>query len=45
MLGSANSPCLALGEKLGVYKDVKVSKGCTSPYALDWIAAGIRKRK
>lgn len=37
--------CLALGEKLGVYKDVKVSKGCTSPYALDWIAVGVRKRR
>lgn len=37
--------CLAIGEKHGVFKDVKVSKGCTSPYALAWIGAGIRKRK
>lgn len=37
--------CLAIGEKLGVYKDVKVAKGCTSPYALQWIPAGIRNRE
>lgn len=37
--------CLAIGEKLGVYKDVKVAKGCTSPYALEWIPAGIRNRE
>lgn len=37
--------CLSIGEKLGVYKDVKVSKGCTSPYAVAWINAGIAKRK
>ena len=34
--------CLMMGENLGVYKDVKVAKGCTSPYAPDWIEAGIR---
>ena len=37
--------CVALGETLGVYRDLKVSKGCTSAYAPNWIAAGIRKRK
>jgi 3-methyladenine DNA glycosylase AlkD len=37
--------CAAIGEKLGVYKDMKVSKGCTSPYAPEWIAVGIKKRK
>ncbi|MGL5915724.1 MAG: DNA alkylation repair protein, partial [Culicoidibacterales bacterium] len=37
--------CLAIGEKIGVYKDVKVAKGCTSPYALAWIPAGIRNRE
>lgn len=37
--------CIALGEALGVYRDLKVSKGCTSAYAPNWIAAGIRKRQ
>lgn len=37
--------CIALGEKLGVYKDMKVAKGCTSAYAPNWIAAGIKKKK
>lgn len=26
-----------LGEKLGVYRDYPVSKGCTSPFAPVWI--------
>lgn len=37
--------CITLGETLGVYRDMKVSKGCTSAFAPNWIAAGIRKRK
>ena len=37
--------CIAIGERLGLYRDVKVSKGCTSPYAPAWIAAGRRNRK
>jgi 3-methyladenine DNA glycosylase AlkD len=37
--------CLSIGEKLEVYKDLKVAKGCTSTYAPEWIRAGIRKRK
>ena len=28
---------LALGEKLGIYRDYPVSKGCTSPFAPIWI--------
>lgn len=28
---------IAIGEKLGVYSDYPVSKGCTSPYAPIWI--------
>lgn len=28
---------LAVGEKLGVYRDFPVSKGCTSPFAPIWI--------
>lgn len=35
---------LALGERLGVYKEVKVAKGCTSPYAPDWINAVLRRK-
>jgi 3-methyladenine DNA glycosylase AlkD len=30
---------VAIGEKLGVYRDYPVSKGCTSPFAPSWIAA------
>jgi hypothetical protein len=37
--------CLGIGERLGVYKGQKVSKGCTSAYAPEWIAAGIRRRR
>jgi 3-methyladenine DNA glycosylase AlkD len=37
--------CLEIGERLGVYKDQKVPKGCTSAYAPEWIAAGIRLRR
>ena len=31
------SRALAIGEKLGVYRDYPVSKGCTSPFAPIWI--------
>lgn len=37
--------CINIGESLGVYRDLKVPKGCTSAYAPNWIAAGIKKRK
>ncbi len=36
---------IEIGERLGVYKGQKVPKGCTSAYAPDWIAAGIRLRR
>lgn len=29
--------CIAIGEALGVYRDLKVAKGCTSSYAPIWI--------
>lgn len=35
--------CLSIGERLGVYKDMKVSKGCTSAYAPVWINV-VRKK-
>lgn len=37
--------CVTLGETLGVYKEMKVPKGCTSAYAPEWIAALIKNRK
>lgn len=37
--------CVEIGERLGVYKGQKVPKGCTSAYAPEWIAAGIRLRR
>jgi 3-methyladenine DNA glycosylase AlkD len=37
--------CVQIGESLGLYKDVKVAKGCVSPYAPAWIEAGRRNRK
>ena len=35
--------CLALGEQLGVYKDMVVAKGCTSAYAPAWIEAVLKR--
>ena len=35
---------LAIGEKLGVYRDYPVSKGCTSPFAPIWIHEMVRRR-
>lgn len=35
--------CMQLGETLGLYKDLKVSKGCSSPYAPNWITV-LRKK-
>jgi 3-methyladenine DNA glycosylase AlkD len=35
---------LAIGEKLGVYRDYPVSKGCTSPFAPIWIDAMVKRQ-
>lgn len=35
---------LAIGEKLGVYRDYPVSKGCTPPFAPIWIAEMVKRR-
>ena len=35
---------LAIGEKLGVYRDYPVSKGCTSPFAPIWIDEMVRRK-
>lgn len=37
--------CLEIGQRLGVYKDEKVAKGCVGAYAPAWIEAGLRSRK
>lgn len=34
---------LAIGEKLGIYRDYPVSKGCTSPFAPIWIGEMVRR--
>jgi 3-methyladenine DNA glycosylase AlkD len=36
---------LDVGERLGVYKEVRVAKGCTSPYAPDWINAVLKRKQ
>lgn len=36
---------IAIGEKLGLYKDFPVSKGCTSPYAPIWIGEMVGRQK
>ena len=35
---------LAIGERLGVYRDYPVSKGCTSPFAPIWIHEMVRRQ-
>lgn len=35
---------LAIGEKIGLYQDWPVSKGCTPPYAPIWINAMVKRR-
>ena len=35
---------VAIGERLGVYRDYPVSKGCTSPFAPIWIDEMVRRK-
>jgi 3-methyladenine DNA glycosylase AlkD len=35
---------IAIGEKLGIYRDFPVSKGCTSPFAPIWIDAMVKRK-
>jgi 3-methyladenine DNA glycosylase AlkD len=35
---------IATGERLGIYRDYPVSKGCTSPFAPIWIAELVRRK-
>ena len=34
---------ITVGEKLGIYRDYPVSKGCTSPFAPIWINEMVRR--
>lgn len=36
---------VAIGEKLGIYRDYTVSKGCTSPFAPIWIEAIVSRKR
>jgi 3-methyladenine DNA glycosylase AlkD len=36
---------LTIGEKLGIYRDFPVSKGCTSPFAPIWINEMVRRQE
>ncbi|MBT2563904.1 DNA alkylation repair protein [Pedobacter sp. ISL-68] len=36
---------LAIGERLGIYRDYPVSKGCTSPFAPIWINEMVSRQK
>jgi 3-methyladenine DNA glycosylase AlkD len=35
---------IAIGEKLGIYRDYPCSKGCTSPFAPSWINQMVRRQ-
>jgi 3-methyladenine DNA glycosylase AlkD len=35
---------IAIGEKLGIFRDYPVSKGCTSPFAPIWISEMVRRQ-
>jgi 3-methyladenine DNA glycosylase AlkD len=36
--------CVALGERLGLYRDYPVSRGCTSPFLPIWIGSVVGKQ-
>lgn len=36
---------LAIGERLGVYRDYPTSAGCTSPFAPEWIGEMVRRQE
>lgn len=38
------SQAIAIGEKVGLYRDYPVSKGCTSPFAPIWINEMVRRQ-
>ena len=42
---SLRARALAIGEKLGVYRDYPTSPGCTSPFAPSWINEMVRRQE
>ena len=36
---------IEIGEKLGIYRDYPVSKGCTSPFAPIWISEMVKRQE
>ena len=40
---SLRKRAIAIGERLGIYRDYPVSKGCTSPFAPIWINEMVRR--
>jgi 3-methyladenine DNA glycosylase AlkD len=40
---SLRKRAIAIGEKLGIYRDYPVSRGCTSPFAPMWINEMVRR--
>ena len=42
--GRLRGRCVALGERLGLYRDYPVSKGCTSPFLPIWIGSVVGKQ-
>lgn len=42
---SLRERAIAIGEKIGLYKDWPVSKGCTPPYVPVWIDAMVKRKK
>jgi 3-methyladenine DNA glycosylase AlkD len=36
---------VAIGEKIGLYKDWPVSKGCIIPYVPVWVGAMVKRQK
>jgi 3-methyladenine DNA glycosylase AlkD len=36
---------IAIGEKIGLYRDWPVSKGCTPPYVPLWVAAMVKRKR
>jgi hypothetical protein len=43
-LGDIRKRAIAIGEKLGIYRDYPVSKGCTSPFAPIWIDEMVKRK-
>ena len=35
---------VAIGEKIGLYRDWAVSKGCTPPYVPVWVEAMVKRK-